>query len=348
MLGRLLAAWDARPEPSRGRRDLRPRRGLRRARRGEPRPLRLRHDAARAAGAARRRTARGRGASRSAVSIADLAATLAGLAGAEPLPGSSLMRFASASPAPSTAPLYAETLAPRLDFGWSELRSLAGGPLQVRPRAAAGALRPGGRSWRDAQPRGLDPAGRGAAVSGARRAPWRDGATRESRRGPDPEAAERLRALGYVQGPEGRGSGADPKDRVEVARLIARAVGPFATPQELIAAYTQIARRDPDNPLVNFRLADALLRAGRTREAVAALPQGRGIGPALARSLRRARHRARAAAASSTTRSTCSSRRSLVDAASGQAHFNLGEIARLRGDAAAARSQLRRGPRRSR
>ena len=39
----------------------------------------------------------------------------------------------------------------------------------------------------------------------------------ESRRAPDAEAAERLRALGYVQGPQAQGSGADPKDMVDVA-----------------------------------------------------------------------------------------------------------------------------------
>jgi len=270
------------------------------------------------------------------VSIADLAATLAGLAGAEPPPGISLMRLASASPAPSPAPLYAETLAPRLDFGWSELRSWREGRYKYvrapRPELYDLVADPGEtRNLAGSTPQ---VAARLEAELDAALARWGDG---ESRRGPDPEAAERLRSLGYVQGAEGRGSGADPKDRLEVARLIARAVGPFATPQELIAAYTQIARRDPDNPLVSFRLADALLRAGRTREAVALFRQVVASGPrspdpyvglatALAQQgqLDDAKHVLEQAL--------------LVDAASGQAHFNLGEIARLQGDAAAARS----------
>ena len=53
-----------------------------------------------------------------------------------------------------------------------------------------------------------------------------------------------------------------------MARLIARATGPFRGPAEVAAPYADLARRDPENPLVNFRLADALLRAGRTREAM--------------------------------------------------------------------------------
>ena len=61
---------------------------------------------------------------------------------------------------------------------------------------------------------------------------WRRAGTR-----PDPEAVERLRALGYVQGLGGRGSGADPKDRVEVRALIARATGPFAAAARADRAY---------------------------------------------------------------------------------------------------------------
>ena len=60
------------------------------------------------------------------VGIVDLAATLADLVGAERLPGRSLKPFLVAGGKAGTGaetPLYAETLAPRLDFGWSELRS---------------------------------------------------------------------------------------------------------------------------------------------------------------------------------------------------------------------------------
>ena len=68
----------------------------------------------------------------------------------------------------------------------------------------------------------------------------------ESRRAPDAEAAERLRALGYVQGPEAAGSGADPKDMVDVAlHDRARGRARSATTPRRRAAYRPIAQRDP-------------------------------------------------------------------------------------------------------
>jgi arylsulfatase A-like enzyme len=269
------------------------------------------------------------------VSLADVAATLAQLAGAEALPGTSLVPGAtqgSESPADS---LYAETLAPRLDFGWSELRSLQQGRYKYirAPRPELydlGADPAESRNLADASPQ------LAAQLSAALDAALRRFGEAESRRGPDPEAAERLRALGYVQGPEGRGSDADPKDRLEVARLIARAVGPFATPRELTLAYEPIARLDPANPLVNFRLADALLREGRTRESVgffrrvvASEPRSPDPYVGLATALAQL---GRVAEAKQALEQALA-----VDAASGQAHYNLGEIARLRGDGAEAR-----------
>jgi arylsulfatase A-like enzyme len=335
MLGRLLRVWDSRPEPSVV--AVTSDHGEAFGEHGEESHGLFVYDTTlrvplvlRGAGLPQARRVAER------VTIADVAATLAGLAGAEPPPGTSLMRFASPSPAPSAGPLYAETLAPRLDFGWSELRSWRDNRYKYvrapRPELYDLVADPGEtRNLAESSPQVT---ARLEAQLAAALARWGDG---ESRRGRDPEAAERLRSLGYVQGPEGRGSGADPKDRVEVAHLIARAVGPFATPQELIAAYAQIARRDPDNPLVSFRLADALLRAGRTREAVplfrkvvASDPRSPdpyvGLATALAQQgqLDGARQALEQALR--------------VDAASGQAHFNLGEIARLRGDMAAARS----------
>src|SRR4029079_12171564 len=57
-----------------------------------------------------------------AVGLTDIAATLVDAVGpgGPNLPGRSLRRFVEGGPA---EPLYAETLAPRLDFGWSDLRA---------------------------------------------------------------------------------------------------------------------------------------------------------------------------------------------------------------------------------
>ncbi len=226
------------------------------------------------------------------VGLADLAATLTDLAGAPFAQGKSLARFWRPKRKDVTAeeaPLYAETLAPRLDFGWSDVRAWRDGRYKyVRaPRAELYDVEADPGETHDLA--ALEPvvAERLAARLEAALARMGDA---ESRRGPDPEAAERLRALGYVQGPGGRGSAADPKDRVEIARLIARATGPFRGPTEVAALYADLARRDPENPLVNFRLADALLRAGRTREAAVVFRRVVAAGPRSADPYRGPRH----------------------------------------------------------
>jgi arylsulfatase A-like enzyme len=336
MLGRLFRAWDARPGPSIV--ALTSDHGEAFGEHGEEShglfvydttlrvPLVLRGPGL---PAGRRVAAR--------VSLADLPATLASLAGAEAMEGRSLERFAAGAGEGAAEALYAETLAPRLDFGWSELRSLQEGRYKYirapRPELYDLATDPGEK--RNLVPQSPDVAARLSAALDASLARLGDA---ESRRRPDPEAAERLRALGYVQGPEGRGSGADPKDRIEVARLIAQAVGPFDSPQALIAAYEGIARSDPENPLVNFRLADALLRAGRARESVALFRK------VVASEPRSADPYVGLATALAQTGRVAEAKQALeqalaVDPRSGQARYNLGEIARLAGDTAEARRQ---------
>ena len=336
MLGRLLAAWDARP--GRSVVAVTSDHGEAFGEHGEESHGLFVYDTTlrvplvlRGAGLPAARRVAGR------VSLADVAATLAQLAGAEALPGASLVPGAtqgSESPADS---LYAETLAPRLDFGWSELRSLAAGSLQVHPGAAPRALRPRRRPRRRAATSRTRARRSRRRLSAALDATLRRFGEAESRRGPDPEAAERLRALGYVQGPEGRGSGADPKDRLEVARLIARAVGPFATPRELTLAYAEIARLDPANPLVNFRLADALLREGRTRESVGFFRRVVASEPRSRRSRTWGWPRRSPSSAASPKRSRRWSRRSPWTPRAARRTTTSASSRALRGDGAAAR-----------
>ncbi len=270
------------------------------------------------------------------VGLVDIAATIADLAGvAEPLPGSSLRRRWSASP-PAPAPLYAETMAPRLDFGWSDLRAWREGPYKYvrapRPELFDVAADPG--ETRDLLGREPERARRMAAALDDAVAGMGDG---ESRHLADAAAAERLRALGYVQGPGGRGSGADPKDKVAVARRIARATGPFREPEDVVRTYREIRALDPENPLVNFRLADALLRTGRAGEAVPLFARVVEGGP------RSADPFVGLATAYAQTGRLPEAQRVLeralaVDPASGQVRYNLGEIARSRGDRSGARA----------
>ena len=139
-----------------------------------------------------------------------------------------------------------------------------------------------------------------------------------------------MRGLGYVQGPGGRGSGADPKDKVDVALAISRAAGPFPTRATAIESYRRLVRLDPDNPLLNLRLADALLRAGREKESLAYFRRVIRAGPRTTDAF------VGLATALANLGQLDESRQALMEALeldpkSGQAHFNLGELARLAG-----------------
>ncbi|HUG53506.1 MAG TPA: sulfatase-like hydrolase/transferase [Vicinamibacteria bacterium] len=270
-----------------------------------------------------------------AVGLVDVPATIVEAMGPGPgLPGRSLREAPEAG---AGRALYAEAMAPRLDFGWSDLRAWRDGRYKfVRaPRPELYDLRDDPGETRDlaaARPdlvarlrQGLDEA---LAASGEA----------ESRRGPDPDAAERLRALGYVQGPEARGSGADPKDMLDVALLIARATGPFRDHAAAAAAYRPIAQRDPANPLVNLRLADALLRSGRAEESIrhyerviAGHPRTADahVGLASAHAERGRLDQAR----------TVLRQALAVDPTNGQVRYNLAEVARVGGDLATARRE---------
>lgn len=271
------------------------------------------------------------------VSIVDVAATIQQrLAGAgPPVPGRDLLAHPDAGPQP--AALYAETLAPRLDFGWSDLRAWREGRYKYirAPRPELYDILADPAETRDLVPLEPDVARRMASALEAALESTREA---ESRQAPGAEAAERLRALGYAQGPGGRGSGADPKDRVDVALKIARATGPFADFRQAARTYREIALLDPENPLVNFRLADALLRAGRPQDALGYYRK------VLAAEPRTADPYVGLATAYAELGRLDESRRVLeealgVEPANGQVHYNLGEIARVRGDRGGARAR---------
>ena len=120
-----------------------------------------------------------------AIGLVDLAATLAELRGrrgaARGEPDALSSRATAARP---RLPLYAETLAPRLDFGWSELRAWRDGRAQVRaarrgPSSTTSSADPG----ESAQPR-RDASRDAATRDGGRPRPalQQDWERRESRR----------------------------------------------------------------------------------------------------------------------------------------------------------------------
>jgi Flp pilus assembly protein TadD len=267
--------------------------------------------------------------SRVSVGLTDIAATVLDVAGATagPFPGDSLVK--ALGPGARDRALYAETLAPRLDFGWSDLRAWRENGFKwiraPKPELYALGEDPGETTNRVAgdssRARALD-----AALSKALAATGE----RSASRAPDTESAERLRSLGYVQGPGGKGSGADPKDRVEVARKIASATGPFRDWTEAIRSYRALVTLDPDNPLLNMRLADALLRSGQPEPSLAFFARVVQAGPVTADP-----HVGYATALAQLDRLKEARRvleqGLLVDPSNGQVHYNLGEIARVEG-----------------
>ena len=266
--------------------------------------------------------------SKVSVGLTDVAATIleaAGVVGV--LPGVGLK--SALSRGASDRPLYAETMAPHLDFGWSDLRAWReGGMKWIRaPKPELYALDP---DPGEQQNRVTGDPARGRALDAALSKALAATGEKSAARAQDAESSERLRSLGYVQGPGGKGSGADPKDRVDVARKIAAASGSFSGWAEAIREYRALVALDPENPLLNMRLADALLRSG---QCAASLPFFARVVKAEPTSVDPYVGYATALAQLDRLREA---RRLLedglrLDPANGQIHYNLGEIARVDG-----------------
>lgn len=198
------------------------------------------------------------------VSLVDVAPTIARVSG---LPIWDTDGEDLRSVAPDTRPLYAESFAPLLDFGWSSLRVVRSGRWKyiAAPRAELYDIQrdPGeeenviatNRAEADAL------ADRVARFSGAELS-----ATATSG---SPEARRRLQALGYVSGYRSGTAGArrDPKDVRELAAQIALVTSGELRGAELERALGAILRLDPANPQANLRLAYIRIEQKRCAEA---------------------------------------------------------------------------------
>jgi hypothetical protein len=249
-----------------------------------------------------------------AVGLADLAATVLDAASEPPsLPGASLRgRLGGGAGA---ARLYAETRLPWLEFGWSELVSWREGEWKyVRaPRPELYDL-------------AKDP---GESDDQASRQP-------DTMRRLADTLERALQGMPKRDSPGGKGSGADPKDKLELARKIAAATGPFKDHADAARAYRELLRLDPENPLLNFRLADSLLRSGRAEEALAFFRRVANGAP------RTAEAHVGLAAAFAQLEQLDEAKAALraglaIEPGNAQAHYNLGEIARVDGNLMEAR-----------
>jgi arylsulfatase A-like enzyme len=235
------------------------------------------------------------------VSLADVAATLADLAGIErdgelSGPGTrSLAAHLAGGPAPA-GPLYLETLFPRLHFGWSELYGLEQGAHKYveAPGAPAGAERGRAELYRLEVDPGerADLAARepsiveelGAALAELRGALER-GAAKSARRTQSAEDLEALAALGYggenllaelPRASEPSAPGRDPRRTVAAVTLLnqVRGLSKGGRFEEANAALERLAALDPGALMVHEARGDLALargqRGARTELALAA------------------------------------------------------------------------------
>ncbi|MEZ5417509.1 MAG: sulfatase-like hydrolase/transferase [Vicinamibacterales bacterium] len=204
-----------------------------------------------------------------AVSLVDVAPTVLGLLGvaAPEMDGRAFTGPAAA--ADSGRVLYAESEAPRLDFGWSPLRAVRLGGLKY-------ILAPAPELYDlEADPgETTDLSGERAADAAALRARAIDAARPPAgalaAAAPDAEARRRLGALGYLGGAgttPGRAL-VDPKDRRALAARLAQVTSGELAGPALERALEGIVRDDPDNPQARVRLGFALADRGQCGPAV--------------------------------------------------------------------------------
>jgi len=210
----------------------------------------------------------------------DLLPTLLGVIGGE-VPaasqGSSLLPALAGKPVETTYS-YAETLYPKINMGWAELRGIRSSKwkyiraprselydLETDPGEVSNVL----ESHRDEAKRLEGELARLTATGEGKPA------ERVDMKSINAETEKQLRSLGYVSAGatknlELTGKGIDPKDRVHILELIDEASTPqknLPGPQRL-RALEQALKEDPANPLLYYFLGEAYEKNNRDAEAL--------------------------------------------------------------------------------
>jgi arylsulfatase A-like enzyme/tetratricopeptide (TPR) repeat protein len=213
------------------------------------------------------------------VELADVAPTILDLIGAPPLPaaqGRSLVPRIDGSDDGRAALAHAESLSPRLEFGWAELRMVRDGRFKYveAPVPELYDLRRDPGEEQNLAP--LEPE-RTAELSGAL-ARWTAATTdasaeTEAARSLDPDEEARLRSLGYLGGDYfksgGEGGLTDPKQGIaELRRLgAARDLLTQGDAAGALAGASEVLASNPSNHLARETKALALIDLGRLAEA---------------------------------------------------------------------------------
>ena len=195
------------------------------------------------------------------VTLADVAPTVMHMLGAQLADVDGIDLTAAIGGATIAArELYAESFAPLVEFGWAPLRSLRAGPWKFIAAPTPELF----DVERDAAEEHNVAAAQSSVSSrlSSRASRYAD-AGLPGTTAPDPQAAERLRALGYSSGSrqDDNGHRPDPKDRRELAARIAQVTSGELSGAALVAALEGIVRDDPRNGQAHMRLGFARLQA---------------------------------------------------------------------------------------
>lgn len=197
------------------------------------------------------------------VSLVDVAPTVLSLLGLSPLEADGVsLRPALTGGTIATRPLYAESFAPLLDFGWSPLRSVREGSWKYidapKPELYDVEQDPGESVNLESR--------HPEQASGLLARVQTYGGVEPAVTATDREAAERLRSLGYVGGATHRPASAgrpDPKDRIEVASRLAEVTSGEVRGAALLETLEAILKVDAGNPQAHLRLGYAEVERGR-------------------------------------------------------------------------------------
>jgi len=179
---------------------------------------------------------------------------------------------------------YAETLYPKINHGWAELRGMRTSrwkyirapkselyDLAQDPGEANNVIgsHPEEAARLEARVRAVIAAG--------------DGPEKVQTAMVDQRTMQQLKSLGYLSGTSGReysltGQGIDPKDRVSVLKSLFLSIAPTVTPSQRIQILRGALGQDPADPGVYYHLGDAYAKAGRYKEEMKLYQDGIRIG----------------------------------------------------------------------
>ncbi len=197
------------------------------------------------------------------------------------LDGVSLLDLCDGRPAPEARRIFAETVFPRLHYGWSDLAALVDDRFHYieapRPELYDNVQDP--RQRTNLAP-SLPPAFRSMRLEmGKRRA-----ATIEAPKA-DPEQAARLASLGYIgstaASPDAKDL-ADPKDKTESVRRMKLAFEAMRSgnPDDAVGLFQDLLKLEPKMADVWNGLAQAYRKSGRRAESLTALKETAKLSPA--------------------------------------------------------------------